>query len=1196
MAHLTSAQGCLWRILARAVWYALLLVQPAMAAPIVVLSTGKTDGVVPLDVHFNASQSSSPNAQPLRFTWAFGDDGEAEGAEVDHRYVTVGDFVAQLMVTDASGARALARVLIHVQPRNTPRAAFSVRPALATDTYVFDLSFATGDRPLANFELDFGDGSAPWRCAQGPQSDGTRPPATSAHHALGMRFQVPGSGGLHSTASPSADPHAGGTGTRPPSGTTGGSASGGLSDPPRCSTSVTHRYASPGSYAVTLSVRDTAGRRDAMTRQLVIPRGAAAPTSTLQGVTGGAPAGTAVARVSLSEWAQATGSTSLRTIVILDQSDPLSGDSMASGPHAGTLVDAVILGGERCTDAVCVAYLPREVPEVRWHTRLLHAEDEDPASTDEWQSGWVSLPAFLRMPQSPPLFGTQGREVDEAAATLSVLDANATASSPRGHVALGMGGVLSLQFDSAVDVAGRWLYIGTIAQAGRTSTVLIYEDQVDLDRLFDLAFVRAERDAAARAGRATPRLVASDLARLRPVNSVLLQAAGGQGVRASVIVEGHAASAGSSLSLHAVEPGVAPLMARTLQSEWSLVAAGTRTDRRPLQWVFDRPPGRPLSPASRAFSVQENGQWIPLSRQRFSHGRLTAQGGGVGRVVLADIDRAAFLAHVNMDVQLRSVRSASDAVALAERVQTMLEYAAQASALGLEEQSEAALDEAAGVVQSALLSALAQPAGSDPCGDDLVSVSRLIESAQRLGLETDAVGQLAARQQGLAEQCLTGGTIDQDVQAWIADCAPVAFAQQPYVSFTRVADGLYKATGSALEEFTLACPYLMLTADATFGLTASGKLAAGVLDFEPFTFQFNQGSMLAVGPGAVVRVAWRDGVYRSSLCFELGCLQQSGTLAPATEDVGHAFTPYEGSVSQRVSVSESGIGSETLTLHTRCPQGDSSATPPEGEIQATPAGWVNQNQELAVGRKGIQFTINGRDVDCQEGRRVSDRLDPDRTAWHVSGMDTPLSTIGSTLSWDSLNPGRTVISARIDDAGVPVDDAPVDLPGLELTAVLPSEVNASEAGTGWVGTAHQWRSTLMPGRIHFGGLQVRERLDGEVMDECHDKVVRKLGASAYPPVTSLGSGAQIWTVAADNTWGPDTHWMDSALIDYYRSQGAAPCAIRAHQTMEIVDGDRSWPYAATEIEYTIGVSTLRSKRHGVVSETPYPNLRPTIAR
>lgn len=66
-------------------------------------------------VTFDASASSDPDGDPLRYLWDFGDGSSAEGKIVQHTYKKAGEYVVILTVSDPGGAEDRATTLLKVE-------------------------------------------------------------------------------------------------------------------------------------------------------------------------------------------------------------------------------------------------------------------------------------------------------------------------------------------------------------------------------------------------------------------------------------------------------------------------------------------------------------------------------------------------------------------------------------------------------------------------------------------------------------------------------------------------------------------------------------------------------------------------------------------------------------------------------------------------------------------------------------------------------------------------------------------------------------------------------------------------------------------------------------------------------------------------------------------------------------------------
>lgn len=85
------------------------------SAPNAVVTADPTTGPVPLDVTFDGSGSSDPDASALTYVWDFGDDSPPQTTDTpttSHTYSPVGTYMATLTVRNTSGAEDSATVRI----------------------------------------------------------------------------------------------------------------------------------------------------------------------------------------------------------------------------------------------------------------------------------------------------------------------------------------------------------------------------------------------------------------------------------------------------------------------------------------------------------------------------------------------------------------------------------------------------------------------------------------------------------------------------------------------------------------------------------------------------------------------------------------------------------------------------------------------------------------------------------------------------------------------------------------------------------------------------------------------------------------------------------------------------------------------------------------------------------------------------
>jgi len=132
-------------------------------APIAQFQATPLIGPAPLDVSFNASQSSDPDGDPLTYTWDFGDGNTGTGVAPDHTYQSTGVFTVKLTVSDGQSSTN-AFVSVFVSSGNTaPIASFTATPTSGTSPLLvnFDASGSSDpDNDPLSYTWTFGDGAS----------------------------------------------------------------------------------------------------------------------------------------------------------------------------------------------------------------------------------------------------------------------------------------------------------------------------------------------------------------------------------------------------------------------------------------------------------------------------------------------------------------------------------------------------------------------------------------------------------------------------------------------------------------------------------------------------------------------------------------------------------------------------------------------------------------------------------------------------------------------------------------------------------------------------------------------------------------------------------------------------------------------------------------------------------------------------
>ena len=120
-----------------------------------------TTGYPPLEVAFDAGDSSSPAGAILFYKWDFGDGETGDNETVSHAYNTKGTYPVTLTVTDSSGG--VGRVTHAVEALNhSPKASFKMTPNIVAPTIpaTFDASASSDeDGMIEQWIWSFGDGA-----------------------------------------------------------------------------------------------------------------------------------------------------------------------------------------------------------------------------------------------------------------------------------------------------------------------------------------------------------------------------------------------------------------------------------------------------------------------------------------------------------------------------------------------------------------------------------------------------------------------------------------------------------------------------------------------------------------------------------------------------------------------------------------------------------------------------------------------------------------------------------------------------------------------------------------------------------------------------------------------------------------------------------------------------------------------------
>jgi PKD repeat protein len=269
------------------------VILPPNGTPTARFTVSPTTPTMLSTVTFDASSSTDSDGVIVSYAWTFGDGSAGSGQITQHQYREPGEFVVTLTVTDNGGLPASATSKVTVGESTLPTADFvfsPTSPGLNQDIYFNGATSKAGPgRTLVRYDWHFGSGT--------PQSGITVVKAYDVAGTYSITLTVTDDVGQTAAASKSLTVGEGSTGltakftyspTAPTTATTiifdasdsyspSGIASyewdwGDPADPYHggLGKTATHRYTSPGSYVVRLTVTDTQGRKATTTKTLSI--------------------------------------------------------------------------------------------------------------------------------------------------------------------------------------------------------------------------------------------------------------------------------------------------------------------------------------------------------------------------------------------------------------------------------------------------------------------------------------------------------------------------------------------------------------------------------------------------------------------------------------------------------------------------------------------------------------------------------------------------------------------------------------------------------------------------------------------------------------------------------------------------------------------------------------------------------------
>jgi PKD repeat protein len=137
--------------------------QGSVTTPQASLSASPTMGMAPLTVHFAGGAIDPSGTKNLSFSWEFGDGGTAFGATADHTYLSPGNYIVRLRVTNTFGqsAEATTRIIVSSEYNLPPQATISASPTSGAVPLVvtFEAVASDQDGVITGYLWDFGDGS-----------------------------------------------------------------------------------------------------------------------------------------------------------------------------------------------------------------------------------------------------------------------------------------------------------------------------------------------------------------------------------------------------------------------------------------------------------------------------------------------------------------------------------------------------------------------------------------------------------------------------------------------------------------------------------------------------------------------------------------------------------------------------------------------------------------------------------------------------------------------------------------------------------------------------------------------------------------------------------------------------------------------------------------------------------------------------
>lgn len=199
-----------------------------------------------------------------------------------------------------------------------------------------------------------------------------------------------------------------------------------------------------------------------------------------------------------------------------------------------------------------------------------------------------------------------------------------------------------------------------------------------------------------------------------------------------------------------------------------------------------------------------------------------------------------------------------------------------------------------------------------------------------------------------------------------------------------------------------------------------------------------------------------------------------------------------------------------------------------------------------------------------------------RSLLSPGGTDTNPIQLGIPASSNARDSATLQVRVTGDGSCMSFNSTACPIPASETTTF-------SAWGVGNSATLGLWNQNLRPATADFTGRRVTEQNPGGGgPDSCWFQ------GSAIAPFIAITSGS--WIVGGNNLWGADeVGWLASA-VNYYRTQGRAPCSTQFPQRMVInCPHPLNLPtYQNNMLGGGIGVTTVTTNRAGQFQTKPFP--------